>query len=141
MLYGTLPEYGLWCRTFTPVNLYGRLWFIFVIAGLYIILPLLKRMTDNMTKREAEYFLALNFVLTFLPTTLSDFEVFNPFVQYISKFEISFATGYIGLFVLGWYIDSFEHGKRLRVSLFARQTGDFLDGGNIKIHLWSLSCA
>lgn len=103
-----------------------HLWFIFVIAGLYIILPLLKRMTDNMTKREAEYFLALNFVLTFLPTTLSDFEVFNPFVQYISKFEISFATGYIGLFVLGWYIDSFEHGKRLRVSLYAAAVLSFI---------------
>lgn len=91
-----------------------HLWFMFVIIGLYIILPFVKRMCENMTKREAEGFILLSMVLTFLPKTLSSFEVFEPFIAYLDKFEINFAAGYVGLFVAGWYIDHFDHSKDFR---------------------------
>lgn len=92
-----------------------HLWFMFVIVGLYIILPFVKRMTENMTKGEAEYFIILSMLLTFLPKTLSSFEVFAPFLDYITKFEINFAAGYVGLFVAGWYVDTFDHSRTFRV--------------------------
>lgn len=91
-----------------------HLWFIFVIVGLYIVLPFVKRMTDTMTKREAEYFIVLSIILTFLPKTLSSFPVFDAFTSYITKFEINFAAGYVGLFVAGWYIDKFDHTKAFK---------------------------
>lgn len=91
-----------------------HLWFIFVIVGLYIILPFVKRMCEGMTKREAEGFILLNMIVTFLPKTLSSFEMFKPFTDYLGKFEINYAAGYVGLFVAGWYIDSFEHKKDFR---------------------------
>ena len=95
-----------------------HLWFVFVIIGLYIVLPFIKRMTDSMTKAEAEYFILLSILLTFLPKTLSSFEVLKPFIDYITKFEINMATGYIGLFVAGWYIDNFEHTKAFRTMVY-----------------------
>ena len=88
-----------------------HLWFIFVIIGLYIVVPFVKRMTENMTKREAEYFIILSMLVTFVPKTLSSFEVFAPYLSYINKFEINYAAGYVGLFVAGWYINNFEHSK------------------------------
>lgn len=92
-----------------------HLWFMFIIVGLYIILPFVKRMCENMTKREAEGFILLSLCLTFLPKTLSSFAVFEPFVAYLGKFEINYAAGYVGLFVAGWYIDNFDHKRDFRL--------------------------
>ena len=88
-----------------------HLWFLYVIAGLYIVLPFLKKMTENMTKRETEYFLLINLIVTFLPKSLRCFEVLAPIADQIDKFEIGTAAGYVGLFVAGWYIENFEHEK------------------------------
>lgn len=95
-----------------------HLWFIFIIVGLYIVVPFVKRMTEAMTKREAEYFIALNMLITFVPKTLSSFEVFSPLLAYINKFEINYAAGYVGLFVAGWYINNFEHSKPFRRAVY-----------------------
>lgn len=95
-----------------------HLWFIFIIVGLYIILPFVKRMTENMTKSEAGYFILLSMILTFLPKTLSSFQVFTPFTQYINKFEINFAAGYVGLFVAGWYINNFKHSSAFKAVVY-----------------------
>lgn len=88
-----------------------HLWFIYVMVGLYTVLPFVKKMTDNMSKKEAEAFLIINIMVTFLPKTLSCFKAFAPILAYIGNFEICYAAGYVGLFVAGWYIESFEHGK------------------------------
>lgn len=103
-----------------------HLWFIFIIVGLYIVLPFVKRMCENMTKREAEWFIVLSMIVTFIPKTLSSFEVFEPFIAYINKFEINYAAGYIGLFVAGWYIDAFDHKKDFRTLVYTLGTAGFL---------------
>ncbi len=103
-----------------------HLWFIFIIIGLYIITPFLKRMTERMTKRETEYFLILNILLTFLPKTLSFFEAAKPLIEYTDKFEITFAAGYVGLFVAGHYIDKFEHRKPFRLAAYALAAAGFM---------------
>ncbi len=103
-----------------------HLWFIFIMIGLYIITPFVKRMTEKMTKRETEYFLILNILLTFLPKTLSSFEVTEPFIEYTDKFEITFAAGYVGLFVAGHYIDKFEHKKPFRLAAYALAAAGFI---------------
>ncbi|MCD8049660.1 MAG: acyltransferase family protein [Clostridia bacterium] len=103
-----------------------HLWYCYIIVGLYIALPFIKRMTENMTKRETEYFLVLNILLTFLPKTLESFEIFAPFTEFIGKFEIMTAAGYVGLFVAGWYIDNFEHGRLFRVLSYLAAAAGFL---------------
>lgn len=95
-----------------------HLWFIFITVGLYIVTPFIKHMTDGMTKRETEYFLILNLILTFIPKTLSSFEIFEPLIRYIDKFEICYAAGYVGLFVAGMYIDRYEHKKEFRTCAY-----------------------
>lgn len=87
-----------------------HLWFIFVILGLYVVTPFISRMTKNMTKREAEYFLLVNLLVTFLPNTIN----YEPLTQYIGRFEIFYAAGYAGFFVAGWYIHNFDHSPLFR---------------------------
>lgn len=94
-----------------------HLWFVFVIIGLYIALPFIKRMCENLTKREAEGFILLSVLVMCVPKTLSAFEALTPLADYINKFEITYAAGYVGMFVAGWYIISFERtGKEKLVS-------------------------
>lgn len=90
-------------------------WFIFVIIGLYVVLPFVKRMTQCMTKGEMRYFIVLNFLLTFAVKSLSSFEVFSQYLEYVEKFEINTAVGYVGLFVAGHYIDAYESGRTERI--------------------------
>ena len=103
-----------------------HLWFIFVILGLYFVLPFVKRMCEGMTKGEAEAFIIMSMVVTFLPKTLSSFEIFEPFIAYIGKFEICYAAGYVGLFVAGWYIDTFERSKKERTISYILGIAGFL---------------
>lgn len=103
-----------------------HLWFVFIIVGLYIVLPFVKRMCESMTKKEAEGFILLSMAVTFLPKTLSSFEIFEPFIAYIGKFEINYAAGYVGLFVAGWYIASFEHTKDFRTFVYLGGAASFL---------------
>ena len=103
-----------------------HLWFVFVIIGLYIALPFIKRMCENLTKREAEGFILLSILVTLLPKTLSAFEMCKPLAEYINKFEITYAAGYVGMFVAGWYIDSFERKKCERVISYILGTLGFV---------------
>ncbi len=101
-------------------------WFLFVIAGLYVVLPFIKKMTQAMTKREAEYFIFLSFLLTFVTKSLSSFEIFVPYTEYVQRFEINLVLGYVGLFVAGWYIDKFEHTKAFRAFVYLAAIVGFL---------------
>lgn len=103
-----------------------HLWFIFVILGLYFVLPFVKRMCEGMTKGEAEGFILLSMAVTFLPKTLSSFKVCEPLIAYIGKFEICYAAGYVGLFVAGWYIDTFERSKKERIISYTLGIAGFL---------------
>lgn len=89
-----------------------HLWFIFVILGLYFVLPFVKKMCEGLTKGEAEGFVLMSMAVTFLPKTLTSFKVFEPLVAYIGKFEVCYAAGYVGMFVAGWYIATFERSKK-----------------------------
>ncbi len=103
-----------------------HLWFLFIMVGLYIILPFVKRMCEAMTKKEAGWFIALSVILTCLPQSLATFSAFGRYTQYLTRFEINFALGYIGYFTAGWYIHSFEHKKPFRIFSYAMGIAGFL---------------
>lgn len=103
-----------------------HMWYLFRIVGLYMVLPFVKRMTDNFTKREAEYFIGLGFVITFVTKTLSDLKVLTPYIDYINNFEICVAAGYVCLFVAGWYIDNFDHKLPFRICAYLSGIAGFV---------------
>ena len=83
-----------------------HLWYLFMLIGLYLILPLLKKITE--TKELTEYFLILSFVLTSLLPTLINF----PFLKWLndpfSSLHYHFTVGYSSYFVLGHYLHEYE---------------------------------
>lgn len=95
----------------------GHLWFVYMLLGIYAITPIISRWikgteasTNSATKRnEIVYFLSLwvvgNVVYTLVNQRLG-FEI---------KFELRYFTGFIGYFVLGYWLGNLE--KRFSSSL------------------------
>lgn len=111
-------HYFTWGRL---VSGHYHLWFLFMIAGFYMTVPLLREITKSeyMTK----YFLALSFVFNILANTF--FGVILPCFQSLGENEIITALGknydnmhmdlllgYSFYFVLGYYLSRRTFGRR-----------------------------
>ena len=88
-----------------------HLWFMKMIIGLYVVIPLLRTIV---IKRKVEtYFLGLAFISTFLFRLISDcFGLFNESLQLlvnniIKSLYLEIAVGFTGYFVLGHYLNSY----------------------------------
>jgi surface polysaccharide O-acyltransferase-like enzyme len=83
-----------------------HMWYLYMIVGLYIITPLLRKIVQD--KKSAEYFIILSVLFAFvLPFAAKVFQL-KDFEMFVRKFEVSMVLGYTGYFVLGFYIDNYE---------------------------------
>lgn len=112
---------GKW--TFANQLLRGHyhMWYLFAIAGLYIVTPLLRRVTES--KKATEYLLASGFLLAFLiPRALAFLQLFPlPHADVLSSLQSAFAqtNPYRGLsalyyYVLGHYLAEYTLDKRVQ---------------------------
>ncbi|HTH82492.1 MAG TPA: acyltransferase family protein, partial [Mucilaginibacter sp.] len=73
-----------------------HLWYVYMLIGLYFIIPIISKFIQNATKREVEYFLLIWLVVMLLKQ------------PYISRFDpqvdLHYFAGYIGYLVLGHYL-------------------------------------
>ncbi len=97
--------------------LYGRyhLWFLPMLVGIYMLLPVLKIWIGHADKRNLQYFLLLFLVMQILRSTVSALFPARGEVAYLmSIVNVDLACGYVGYFVLGYYIAhiGIEPGKR-----------------------------
>lgn len=86
--------------------LYGRyhLWFLPMLIGIYMLLPILRIWVHNAQKKNLQYFLLLFFVLKILVQTVKEIWPSNMLAYALSLTEIELACGYVGYFILGYYI-------------------------------------
>ena len=90
-------------------------WYLYMIVGLYLITPFLRKITGN--KQLSEYFL----FLFFLFSLLSKYGSVLPFVggtidSMLSSMGMHFVLGYSGYYVLGYYLRTYSlSGKWERV--------------------------
>jgi surface polysaccharide O-acyltransferase-like enzyme len=95
--FGTKPEWADVLNTIFYEDIYFHLWFIPMITGLYLLTPIFRIFIKNARRVDIEYFLVLSFTITafqhFLPGII--------FVKYIGW------MGYIGFYVLGYYLSTF----------------------------------
>lgn len=109
--------YGLLdCRNFGFANLTwkqilkemagGRyhLWFLPMLVGIYILLPVLRSWILGGDRSNVRYFLALFVVLQILRTTVATFVKNGELLHFLSLGEIPMVCSYLGYFVLGYYI-------------------------------------
>ena len=85
-------------------------WFLRMLIGLYIVVPILRMIVTD--KKIGLYFIILAIVTAFcIPMLFPVISRFHAdtgefFKNYYNSFEIKIATGYVGYFVLGYYLST-----------------------------------
>ncbi len=89
-------------------------WFLPMIAGLYLTVPLLKKICAD--KKTMQYFICFwlfnSIILQFLP---------NEIKISASKMNLYFPVGYIGYFVIGYYLSQYQIEKKYRICIYIYQ--------------------
>lgn len=85
----------------------SHLWYLFMIAGLYMITPMLRKMSED--KKICEYFIGLFLVFQ----TLSLCGEYIPFigsviVKDLDKMHLNFVLGYSAYYLFGYYAKRFQ---------------------------------
>lgn len=141
MLYALLDvAKGMSVKEFPLTFLKGEyhMWFLFLIAGLYLFVPLLRKLT--VSKKRTEYFLLFGGVFFFLiPRTvhlLSLFGVSFPLQGFLlSAMNVNVVSFcYLFVFVLGHYLHQYDLPKALRVVLYGLGAFGFL--ATVFLTLW-----
>lgn len=98
---------------------YGPLWFLFMLIGLYALIPFFRKFTSDDCL--IIYFLVLGILSTFIIPTLSrGIGIFSGFAKghldiMIEDFHFYFPTGYASYFVLGYWINKSVITKRHKI--------------------------
>ena len=100
--------------------LMGRyhLWFIPMIAGIYVLIPVLKTWIENAKKKNIEYFLVLFFVFQIVSETIRALTVSDEIHYILDLFNVEMVCSYIGYFVLGYYLAHIGMGPKLKKILY-----------------------
>jgi len=89
----------------------AHLWYFYMIIGLYLAIPFLRKILIQSSNREIEIFL-LFWLLSMCFTSKSLYTV-------MPKFDLTFFSGYIGYLVLGYYLSIREFKFKKSRLLFA----------------------
>lgn len=119
--------YGLWdARTFQFAEvgwkpyvremLGGRyhLWFLPMIIGIYLLLPVLKSWVNSAEKKNLQYFLILFLVFQVGAETLRALTVTDELHQILDKIQIEMVCSYVGYFVWGYYLIRVGVSQKIR---------------------------
>lgn len=96
-------------------------WFLKILLGLYVTIPILRVVTQN--KSLEEYFIIIAILTAYLiPMFFTALGLYNEeiktfFIWFFEGFGIKIALGYVGYFVLGHYLSTFQLSVLLRKSI------------------------
>jgi len=90
-----------------------HLWFLFMIVGLYIITPILRKIVIN-DKSTIEYFLLIWLVFTVVLPFVIKISNYVILDKFINKIGIHFVIGYVGYFVSGYYFETYTINNKTR---------------------------
>lgn len=98
------------------------LWFLYMLIGLYMAVPFLKRIVEK--KKTMEYFLLLVFIFAFLIPELSAIIAFkSEFIAAIINdkldgIQLFMVLGFTGYFVLGHYLNKYNITKKAEIAIY-----------------------
>ncbi len=99
-----------------------HLWFLKMLIGLYIAVPILRAVTQE--KRLEEYFILIAILTAFIiPMLITAIGLFDEKVgesvqKYYDVFRIRIASDYVGFFVLGHYLYNYQLSNVLKRFIF-----------------------
>lgn len=124
--------YGLWdCFRHTDISSVGikvilremlagryHLWFIPMIIGIYMLIPLLKTWVENAAKKQIEYILILFFVFQIVCQTIKALTVTDELHYILGILDVELVCSYVGYFILGYYLAHIGLEKKLVKAIY-----------------------
>ncbi|MCM1026208.1 MAG: acyltransferase family protein [Roseburia sp.] len=100
--------------------LHGKyhLWFLPMIIGLYLLVPILRVWVQNASQKNLQYFLALFLVCQIGKDTFIAFFPRPDFLYLASLANFDMICGYTGYFLLGYYLTRYEIPGKCRRLLY-----------------------
>lgn len=99
-------------KSFVIGPTYFHLWFLYMLLGLYLLTPVLKIFIKNASRNYIRYFLILWFISTGIILFSSKFAGIKPSI------EVYFFTGFVGYYVLGYYLKDLNIEKKNRILIY-----------------------
>lgn len=133
--------YGAWtaweaARAGTPETakqiiesvVYGHyhLWFLYMIMGLYLITPIVRKFISAASRRDIEYFLLLFFAFTIVSPALSGIPVVQMISSVAYRLDFKMVTGYVGYFMAGYYFKTYDFSPTVKKLIYAAGTIGFV---------------
>ncbi len=95
-----------------------HLWYLGMLVGLYALSPVVKSYLKNASKQNVEYFLFLFLIFEILTQTMSIILDSSLVQKLVGTFTVAELTGYMGYFVLGWYLSKYGLSKPLKLTVY-----------------------
>lgn len=98
---------------------YGHfhMWFLFLVLEFYLLRPIIKKICSD--ERTMEYFLGLWIGIRFVLPLLRELPVFEWIYLFISQMNLFMITGYMGYFILGYYLYRKEISPKIRYGIYS----------------------
>ena len=97
-----------------------HLWFLPMLIGIYLLLPMLRTWVGHAEKKEIEYFLLLFLILQIGRESARVIAFGRPLsIALINLCEVETVCSYLGYFVLGYYLDHFGVGAKWKKFIYA----------------------
>ncbi|MDQ0088535.1 surface polysaccharide O-acyltransferase-like enzyme [Paenibacillus anaericanus] len=98
---------------------YVHLWFLYAIIAIYITVPLISKLVKACSEKDLRYYLVLWFLLSVVYKFISDI-VFRVTSEYINIpiTNIPFFMGYLGYFILGYYLFNYTVSMKAKNLFF-----------------------
>ena len=106
------------------LKLKGRwphLWYLFMLIGAYIVLPLLRLFVKKENKDFILGLIVLSVIVQFGVQTAGVFTRGMKFTigDFVAKFHMEYVTGYVPYLLIGWYLTAFPPKGKMRILLIA----------------------
>ncbi len=89
---------------------WAHLWYLYLLLGLYIFTPILKKLVKNLDKSEFTYLLVLGFTFTSLIPTIENCSGIN-IMKYILPYKVFTVSIYVFYYLLGNYLKKYDIKK------------------------------
>ena len=120
--YHALGGVGVWDYILNfSGTLYPHIWYMYMIIGLYLIVPVLRLFVKRENKSHILYFILLSVVFNHIPSFMGLFENIMGFSisTYTPRLYLNLISGYTTYFLLGWYLTNVEIKEKAKKALVA----------------------
>lgn len=97
-----------------------HLWFIYTLIGLYVVTPLIRVLTKNLSRNYLEYLIILSFIVSSIFPLI--FKIFKISIG----IPVPFAEGYILYFLLGYYLVTYPQKELYKLFFYLLGLTSFL---------------